>query len=280
MTTTTNPLQQFFRQPAIYVRLPSGGEFWTPGSLDIPQNGELPVFPMTAIDEITYRTPDALFNGQAVVEVIQSCIPAIRNAWAIPSIDLNAILVAIRIASYGHEMEIGTTCPNCATDADFSLDLRSVLDQLRAPDYTETLQRGDLEISFHPMNYEQQNASNLEQFENQRLIRAVPVSELPDDQKIQQMTEIMKTVTRLTVKALTASIASIRTPTALVTEPTHIQEFLENCDRNIFNAVRDHAVKLRSDTELRPMALTCTNCSHQYEQALTLDMANFFAPAS
>jgi hypothetical protein len=69
---------------------------------------------MTAIDEITYRTPDALFSGQAVVNVIHSCVPSIKNAWHAPVADLNSILVAIRIASYGHELEIETTTPSYA----------------------------------------------------------------------------------------------------------------------------------------------------------------------
>ena len=55
----------------------------------MPENRELPVYPMTAIDEITYRTPDALFNGQAVVNVIHSCVPNIKNAWEIPGTDLD-----------------------------------------------------------------------------------------------------------------------------------------------------------------------------------------------
>ena len=109
----SNPLAKFFRQPAIYARLPSGGKNWPNGTINMPANSELPILPMTAIDEITYRTPDALFNGEAVTGVIQSCVPSIKNAWATPSIDLDTILVAIRIASYGHEMEIGTKCPKC-----------------------------------------------------------------------------------------------------------------------------------------------------------------------
>ena len=32
------------------------------------------------IDEITFKTPDALLNGQATVDVIQSCIPNIKDA--------------------------------------------------------------------------------------------------------------------------------------------------------------------------------------------------------
>ena len=157
MPQTTNPLKQFFRQPAIYLRLPSEGKYWPEGSLDVPQNGELPVYPMTAIDEITYRTPDALFSGQAVVNVIHSCVPSIKNAWHAPVADLNSILVAIRIASYGHELEIETTCPACKHIESFALDLRNALDQLTMPDFSATVTYGDLEIYFHPMSYEKQN---------------------------------------------------------------------------------------------------------------------------
>ena len=62
MAQNDNPLRRYFRQPAIYIRLPSAGKFYPPGTLDMPANNELPVLPMTAVDEIVSRTPDALFN--------------------------------------------------------------------------------------------------------------------------------------------------------------------------------------------------------------------------
>lgn len=280
MTQSTNPLRQYFRQPVIYVRLPSGGKFWKQGALQMPQNQELPVYPMTAVDEITYRTPDALFNGQAVVDVIQSCVPAVLNAWETPIVDLNSLLIAIRIASYGHEMELSTACPKCSETDDFALDIRSVLDQMRSPDYATTVQHGDLEIQFCPMTYEQQNKSNLEQWENQKIITVIPDSDLADEEKIRKMTEVMKSITHLTVRALKHSIAHIRTPQAIVTDPEHIEEFLTKCERQIFNSIRDHAVRLRENTELQPLKLTCPHCANQYEQPVSLDQANFFAAAS
>ena len=113
MSQSSNPLKQYFRQPAIYLKLPSNGRFWPAGSLEMPPNQELPVFPMTAMDEISYKTPDALFNGQATVDVIQSCVPAIKDAWQIPMVDMNPVLVAIRIASSGHNINIESKCPAC-----------------------------------------------------------------------------------------------------------------------------------------------------------------------
>nr|NIU01198.1 hypothetical protein [Nitrosopumilaceae archaeon]NIU85959.1 hypothetical protein [Nitrosopumilaceae archaeon]NIV66026.1 hypothetical protein [Nitrosopumilaceae archaeon]NIX61800.1 hypothetical protein [Nitrosopumilaceae archaeon] len=53
---TDNPLKQYFRQPTIHISLPSNGKYYSEGSIEIPESGELPVYPMTAIDEITYKT--------------------------------------------------------------------------------------------------------------------------------------------------------------------------------------------------------------------------------
>lgn len=280
MSQNSNPLKQFFRRPSIYIRLPSAGRFWQQGSLDIPQNGEIPVFPMTAIDEITYRTPDALFNGQAVVDVIQSCVPAIRNAWHMPNIDTNALLVAIRIASYGHDLEMTTGCPNCGTQDDFTVDLRNALDTLGQPDYNQPLIIGDLEIACRPMTFEQQNNNSIDQFSGKKMLSNIPESGLSDAEKLEKMTELLKNITTLTIRAIAASISSIRTPQALVTEPEFILEFLQNCDSAVYNTVKDHVVNLRTASDFKPVHATCSNCKTEFDTPLSLDQSNFFARAS
>ncbi len=281
MTQTANPLKQFFRQPAIYLRLPSDGKYWPDNAIVFPENRELPVYPMTAIDEITYRTPDALFNGQAVVNVIQSCLPNIKNAWEIPGLDLNAILVAVRIASYGHSLEISTTCPKCSTESDFSVDLRMILDQLKQPDYDTPIKQGDLEITFSPINYKHQNDVNLQQYDQQRRIQQIQMDEsLTDEQKIEELNVALRKITELTIETLKYSIASIRARGTLVTEIEFISEFLTNCDRKIYQEIRDRVLKIRTDTELKPFDIKCPECGHAHQQVLTLDQAAFFGVAS
>ena len=76
-----NPLQKYFRQPKIYIKLPSNGKWYPNGSLEVTDNMEFPVYAMTARDELMFKTPDALLNGQSTVDVIQSCVPSIKNAW-------------------------------------------------------------------------------------------------------------------------------------------------------------------------------------------------------
>lgn len=280
MPQSINPLSQYFRQPAVYLRLPSNGQFWPAGSIDMPPNQEFPVLPMTAIDEITYRTPDALFNGSAVVNVIQSCIPNIRNAWVMPGTDINSIMIAIRLASYGADMEIASQCPKCQNNEDYTIDLRLMLDNIQMPDYKTALQQGDLEIILKPMTYQDQNQVNLNQFEQQRVMQSVNDSDLTEEQKLQTLNKALATITNLTVSALKWNIASIRTPQVLVTDPEHIEEFLRNTDRKLFVLIRDSIIERRMASEFKPVKIKCAACSHEYEQTVTLDQTSFFDPAS
>ena len=280
MTQTANPLKQFFRQPALYLKLPSDGQFWEAGSLDLPPNKELPVLPMTAMDEITYRTPDALFNGSAVVNVIQSCIPGIKNAWKTPSVDLTSILIAIRIATYGSDMDVGSSCPACNAEGDYTLDLHTLLSGLKNLDFSKAVKHGDLEIYFKSIDYQVQNNLNTQQFEQQRIIQSVQQSTESEEKKLENINGALKEITKLTLRTIMHSIAGIRTPTAFVTESEFIEDFLNNCDRKLFGVIRDQVIQLREDSNLPPMPVTCSECNHQYTQTVTLDSTSFFAAAS
>lgn len=277
----TNPLSQYFRQPAIYIRLPSGGEFYPEGTLDMPPNGELPVLPMTAIDEITYRTPDALFNGTAVINVVQSCVPNIKNAWVVPSTDLDTILVGIRIATYGHDMEVNCFCPKCENEDLYTVDLRTSLDLMKPADYRHPFVHGDLEIYFRPMNYKMLNQNNQLQFEEQKALQAIAsVSEEDAKKQSHAISAMLEKITNMTVKSLAQSIAAIKTPNSIVTDLVQIEEFLKNSDRRLFNQIRDKIIELKSGSELKPVSAECTKCHHNYEQPFTLDMSSFFDSAS
>jgi len=277
---TQNPLSRYFRQPAIHIRLPSQGRFYPPGALTETANNEYPVLPMTTMDEITYRTPDALFNGSAVVSVIESCMPNIRDAWRVPSVDIDTILVAIRIATYGHTMDITTRCPNCSTESDYSVDLRRVMERIRAPDYDAPLEIDDLKIFFKTMDYTQINENSMRQFEDQKTMQVLQDADLDDKQKLTQLGEVLKKITEFTSLAMAQNIDRIQTPDHVVTNTDHILELLVNSDRNLFSKIRARIIEIKQSSELRPLDMKCNNCGHEYQQTYTLDMTSFFADAS
>ena len=274
-----NPLTQYFRQPAIYIRLPSQGKFYPPGALNMPPNGELPVLPMTSVDEITYRTPDALFNGTATVAVIKSCVPNIRDPWIMPSADVDAVLVGIRIASYGHDMEINIQCPACKHEETASLDLRKVNDSLDIGNYDAPLNIGDLEFYFQPLTYQNVNKNNQIQMEQQQMMRAFDEAD-GDAARSEQVSKIMTAVNEATIKTIANSIAAIKTPQALVSETEFIVDFLNNCESKMFNQLKDHVVELKKRSEVKPVSINCSECKHEYTQPFTLDLSSFFDSAS
>ena len=271
-----NPLTQYFRQPAIYIRLPSQGKFYPPGALNMPPNGEIPVLPMTSVDEITYRTPDALYNGAATVSVIQSCVPAIRDPWTMPSIDVDAVLIGIRIASYGHAMPLSLTCPECRELEDVNIDLRAVNDGIAIGNYNTSLIMGDLEFYVNPIPYQTVNQNNLIQLEQQQKINAMTQTEMPETEKLEKLKEVMTAINNTTIQTVARSIGTIKSPTAMVTEHEYILDYLRNCDSKTFNQIRDHVIKQREVSEIKPLDITCGSCSHKYKQSFTLDLASFF----
>jgi hypothetical protein len=278
--TSTNPLSKYFRQPAIHLRLPSGGKFYPQGAINLPPNGEIPIFPMTAVDEITNRTPDALFNGSSTMGVISSCVPNIVDPWSIPSVDLGSLLCAVRLASYGHEMNITSVCPKCGHTHDVTVDLREVLDAIQMPDYSKGLTVGDLNFFFTPLSYRQLNDISRIQYEDSKLMQTLQNAELTEEERLGKLGEAFRRVTALTVRSIGASIAAIKTQDSMVTDRAQIEELLMNAPKSLFESVKNAVIALREQTELKPVSMTCEECKHEYKQEFTLDMSNFFETAS
>ena len=271
-----NPLKQYFRRPAIYLKLPSGGKYYPTGTIDIPVNGEVPIFPMTAVDEITTKTPDALFNGSAVVEIIKSCVPAIKEPWEIPLIDLDPILVAIRTATNGNNMDITSKCPACEEEASYGINLGNLLGTLQKGKYDEPLLLQDLTFKFKPLAYKQINRINQVQFEIQTVVLGLDNIEDADIRK-QKSTETMKKLNELSVSLVSETIENITTTSSVVSEKEFIIDFLKNCEKQTFESLRNYAIKMRESSEIKPLKMKCIHCQHEYDQSLILNPTDFFA---
>lgn len=273
-----NPLYKYYRQPKIYVSLPSSGRFYPEGSLDMPPNGELPVYPMTAADEMKARTPDALFNGAAIADIVASCVPNIKDAWQMPVSDMNALLAAIRLASYGEEMELISGCPSCSHPNIVNVDLRSILGSLKKVPEDYSFAIGDLTFNIKPLSYALLNDINRASFFTQRQIdNAIDNPNLSEDQKKEELGKAYRELTDMTIKTIASTISSIKTVDALVSDKDQILEYLTNCAKNVYDQIRDNSIKIRNSSDLDPLPVICANCEHEYSQPFTLDISSFFA---
>ena len=274
--TAINPLAKHFRQPAIYLRLPSGGAYWPEDTIEMPATSELPVYPMTTRDEITLRTPDALLNGQGIVDVIESCCPSIKDAWQVPSCDVDAILVSIRIASYGNEMEVNSDCPHCEASSRHSIDLNSVMDRVRMPNYSSIVNVDNLKVRLKPQPYSSTNRSSQILFEETRLLQAIN-EELPEEQRTEQFNQHMDRLLELNMEGLVASTEYIETEDGQrVEDNDFLLEFYSNAPATTIKTVRNRIEEIAKEGALPKVGVVCEACEKTYEVNIEFNYTSFF----
>jgi hypothetical protein len=280
-TASANPLRAHFRQPSIYLKLPSQGSFWKSG-LDLPDSGEIPVYPMTARDEILLKTPDALLNGQGVVDVIQSCCPNIHDAWQLPSVDVDSVLIAIRIASYGSNMSIDTKCPHCASENSFEVDLNGFIDQIQIPDYNHKVEHNKIRVKIKPQNYASINETNKIQYEQQRVLENISSDGTEDTVRINEYKKHLSKLVDLNAKLLVDNTEYIEiTDTGTIVDNVEfIKEFYFNCDSDLCKILQAKITEINQQGAIKPQSGACTECEKTINIALTFDYASFFASSS
>ena len=283
MVENSNPLNKYFRQPAVYISLPSGGNY-PPHVVTPSKTGELGVMPMTAKDEIRFKTPDALMNGVGVVDVIHSCIPDIKDAWQISNYDLDSILIAIRIATYGETMNISFTVPGTTEKVDHSLNLPALLDDIKKTTVKNEITLKDgLRIAVRPLTYKDMTNASLTTFQQQKLYSSVQDSKMSEQEKTKQFDEAFKSLTELSMSLLLRNIDKIITPDgAEVTDPIQIKEFIDKADAGLITELQEKLNELRTQGSTKPVKLKATEeqikkgAPANYEIPVTFDTANFF----
>ena len=283
MVENSNPLNKYFRQPAVYVSLPTGGNY-PPHVIEPSKTGELGVMPMTAKDEIRFKTPDALMNGEGVVEVIQSCVPSIKDAWQVKSYDLDTILIAIRIATYGETMDINFNVPIANEQSSHTLNLPAILEEIQHQEIkNECTLKDGLKVQVRPLTYKDMTSTALRTFQQQKMYSTVQDSKLGDEEKVKKFNEAFKSLTELSMSLLLRNIDKIITPDgAEVTDPIQIKEFIDKADAGLITELQEKLNELRTQGSTKPVKLKATEeqikkgAPANYEIPVTFDTANFF----
>lgn len=275
-----NPLAGWYRQPKIYVRLPSKGKFYPQGTLDHSANEEYPVYAMTAKDELMFKTPDALLTGQSTVEVIKSCVPAILDPWQMPSIDLDFLLIAIRIATYGDKMEVGCTCPHCDAENQYEIPLTPWIENISGFVYEDTISVDPLLVTIRPYNYREMTKLSIKGLEQQKIFSIVNDENMSDEDKLSKFGESFVKITELTVDVIADCITKIETPNGVSTDKAQIKEFINNCSKDVFEKISTHISDIKDKIDLKAQNVICGECEKPFELPITMDQSNFFAVRS
>ena len=284
MVENTNALNKYYRQPAIYISLPSKGRYYTSSVYTATQTGEIPVLPMTAKDEMAFKTPDAMINGQATVDVIRSCCPNILDPWQLTNYDLDTVLLGIRIATYGETMDINATVPIVNEQMGHTVNLPSLLETVKNVEIKDSFRtKNGFTVHIKPLTYKDITDTQVKTFEQQKIVATVNSSQLSEEEKTQRYADAYRKLTELNFDMLSTSFTKITIPEGTeVTDREQIKEFLNNADSKLVNEMQDEMIRLRSQAQVRPIQLKATDeqikkgAPVSFTVPLTFDNSNFF----
>ena len=280
MNTNENPLSKYFRKPGIYVQIPTGGRF-NP-EIEKTVLDELPILPMTAIDEISMQNPDELLNGEALINLIKSCVPAIPNPRNLCNVDAELIFLAIKYATYGKEIQHTHSCSNCKEQADYNIDINHILEKF--PDISDIppIEYEDLKIFVTPPKLDSLTRVALMEVEQARILSSITAAqENPEDDReelemARQFAISFRKVSKQNVDLLISAIDRIETPDTVVIDSDSITEFMDNVPANIVKKVNDTVNSVVPNlSEISKFEFTCEACEHKEEVVFDMNPVNF-----
>lgn len=282
--TDQRPLEKYYRQPAVYIKLPSGGKYYDNTVFTPTETGEIPVLPMNAKDELSFKTPDAMMNGQATVDVIKSCVPNFLDPWKMVNYDTDVVLLAIRIATYGETMNIKYRTPVTGDETEHTVNLPALLEDLAKVQIKDevTTSKG-FKIVMEPLTYTTLTKVQLANYESQKMYSALDSSALADADRTKVFRDTFDKINKINFSLLIDGIQKISTPTGEeVVDRQQIIDFCNNTDAKTVEEIQTLLGQLRNQTQIPPLKMKATEeqikkgVPATYEVPMTFDNSNFF----
>lgn len=271
-----SPLKKYARQPKIYIDLPSKGKYYNNGVLYEDSYSNLAVFSMTANDEILYRTPDALINGQATAKNIQSCIPAIQKPFDLVTLDVDALLLSIRMSTYGTKMTVGQRCLKCSEENQYEIDITRYIEYLNSLEFEDSFIYQDFKINFVPLTYTQYTDLQKESVGYQRALSIQLPKITNEDEKAKFQDQILTSIAKMNMKTILLSIDSIEVQGEVEKDKKEIYNFIESYDVDLFKNIKKHIDSQYKKWQLPEETVQCASCEAKGKVRITIDQTDFF----
>jgi hypothetical protein len=272
-----NPLIAAYRKPAVYISLPSEGKYYK-NKPKLSVDNELAIFPMTARDELVSKTPDALFNGEATISMINSCCPDIDNPNEMPVNDLMAVLIGIRIASYGNDIDIDAQCPSCEHMNQLSINSNAILATLAPNETPEVVElTNGFRVKCKPYTLRDRTTLQVQQIKQRKLIESLSDANLSDEEREAKFGKTFVELADITVGLIANCIDSVMIPDSeTINDISQILEWLQNITKKDYDSIKSTVEGLSASGVNSEFNAKCQSCGNDWKTQVDLDMANFF----
>ena len=278
-----NPLQGYYRNKEIFVKLPTGGK-WMQNPPQLTADGEIGVKPMTVKDELILTVPDALYNGEAMFDLVQSICPDIHDVADISLPDVDVILLASRASSYDKKFPVDAKCPHCESGQMFDIDLQVVLSHIQSVTDSIELQLDDLLIEMRPNTLSAVNANRIKTSETARIMLDIKrQEELADENLREKYGEQLAQIAAANFVLIADAIVKVTMPDGtIVSERQHLVDWLANSNRSTVEMISKHQLKMNLNGLPKEYTFSCgeENCGKEFKTEVEFNPSFFFTTNS
>jgi hypothetical protein len=280
--TNNNPLKQFYRVERSSVKLPSRGKFYSNGIIEINDDGEVAIYPMTAADEMQLRNPDALLTGAAISDVLKSCVPSLKEPKKLLSCDIDALMIGVRHASYGDDASMTVKCPKCKEENEFALNLEIMLNstEVLEDEYEVVLHGGDVTVFVKPGTFASLMKRQRSAFEGAQVQKILLDPDLSEERRIKAFAQTFKKLSKITFDLIVDSVHKIvftdkEGELQEVTNKQHIDEFIRNISKGEVDKIEEKITEVNSVGIQKTMEVVCLSCENKWETPIEFNPVNF-----
>jgi len=284
-------LQEMGAIPSIELALPTLGAFY-------PQNNALQsdadpanmvIGPLSMLDESSINDPMMMVSGRAIVKLIKRIAPKVDNPQELCELDIQAMLIACRMVSYGNELQITQQCPHCEYENTMQIDLNEHIQNF-APYTEEQIKHFEMEtsigqkVNLKPISYE--DAINLTISAIKTNIGADEIDNASNDdiltnEYIEMYRKQFEQALESNVDALVSTIYYVTTKSnQKVDDRELIKGWLQSLPLIDIKAITKRVTEINTDIQNRSkLDYECQQCHKTASLFVELDPQKLFTPA-
>jgi hypothetical protein len=300
-----NDLHEVF--PPVQISLPTRGIFYPTGVLG--PNGDptnIEVGTLGILDEFRYRDPFMLVSGKALGHLIQHiCGDQILLPEELCEVDVEAILLAARVASYGPSLKLNHTCTAmkavpmegeehppmepCGFNNNFTIDLHEFILRYGPIEHEERfevpLPRVGQTVYLKPTPYRTTVEVMRNVMGNRRKLDEIAEHQedfIMDPERFTQYEELINLSTDLQIQTLLDCIYAVKTRSGdLVEDSNEIMQWILELPKSDHDVISKHIHEITEDfRKISLIKYKCQSCDAENEFNLQMNAEILFLAGS
>lgn len=271
-TNALNPLLKAVKLPGRVFTLPSRGALYQNGEIE-GMDGDIQVQAMNALDEITLKNPDMLFNGAALDQIVWTCAPGIKKPSELYGRDIDALMLFLRVVTYGPEFVIKVS-HDCEAS---KLPLRDGETEHRHKDHEYVVDLEQQILNMKQLDPTDASTRYVTTLDNGQVVTVSPVRYKDLIQLFQHTFANKETFTAEDVKAsMVRNLVMVVDNVDGITDKGMIEEWARLLTTKQTNRIAD---AVNCTNEWGPesvVTLKCKDCGKPFQAELPLNPISFF----